>query len=57
MAELGANLSTAQQNLANARFANQINVTVTSADPKAVVDALVKWSKQNGKLPPSVKVS
>ena len=54
---LGANLSTAQQNLANARFANQINVTVTSADPKAVVDALVKWSKQNGKLPPSVKVS
>lgn len=54
---LGAGLSTAQQNLAAAKFANQINVTVTSADPKAVVDALVKWSKQNGKLPPQIKVS
>ena len=54
---LGGALAGAQQQLAQARFANQINVTVTSADPKAVVDALVKWSKQNGKLPPSIKVS
>lgn len=34
-----------------------INVTVTSADPQAVVDALVRWSRNNGRLPNAVRVS
>lgn len=36
---------------------SQINVTVTSADPRAVVDALVRYSRQNGALPPDVRVA
>jgi len=35
----------------------QINITVTSADPRAVVDALVRYSRQNGTLPPDVRVA
>jgi len=31
-----------------------INVTVTSADPRAVVDALVKYNRQNGAIPVTV---
>jgi ElaB/YqjD/DUF883 family membrane-anchored ribosome-binding protein len=34
-----------------------INITVTSADPRAVVDALVRYSRQNGSLPPDVRVA
>lgn len=36
---------------------SQINVTVTSADPRAVVDALVRYSRQNGALPPDVRMA
>jgi hypothetical protein len=32
---------------------NILNITVTSADPKAVVDAVSQWVKQNGKVPTS----
>ena len=37
----------------------QSNVTVyaTSANPDAVVEALVQWSKRNGPLPPNVQVA
>lgn len=40
-----------------ARPGGTVNVTVTSADPQAVVDALVRWSRQNGRLPNAVRVS
>lgn len=33
----------------------QVNVTVTSADPKAVVDALQRYNRQNGAIPVTVK--
>jgi hypothetical protein len=32
-----------------------VNVTVQGGDPRAVVDAIVKWSRQHGKLPPGVR--
>jgi len=35
----------------NNGFGNTINVYVQSADPKAVVDAVAKYVKANGKLP------
>jgi hypothetical protein len=34
-----------------------IHVTVTSANPDAVVEAIVEWSKRNGALPGSVRVA
>jgi hypothetical protein len=36
---------------------NTINITVTSADPKAVVDAVSQYVKKNGKVPTAWKVS
>lgn len=39
------------------QMGNNIQVTVTSADPRAVVDALVRYSRQNGALPPDVRVA
>lgn len=39
------------------QMGNNIQVTVTSADPRAVVDALVRYSRQNGTLPPDVRVA
>lgn len=35
--------------------AQQINVNVTSADPRAVVDALVRYQRQNGAIPVSAQ--
>ena len=34
-----------------------VNVNVNGGDPKAVVDAIVRWSRQNGPLPPQVRIS
>lgn len=34
-----------------------VNVHVNGGDPQAVVDAIVKWSRQNGPLPPQVRVA
>ena len=34
-----------------------VNVNVNGGDPKAVVDAIVRWSRQNGPLPPQVRVA
>jgi hypothetical protein len=34
-----------------------VNVTVSGGDPKAVVDAIVRWSRQNGRLPPQVRTA
>jgi len=53
----GADIAAAQNTLGAVTYANDIKITVTSADPDAVVQALVKWSKKNGKLPASVKVN
>lgn len=39
------------------QMGSNIQVTVTSADPRAVVDALVRYSRQNGALPPDVRVA
>lgn len=36
---------------------NNITIQATSADPDKIVEALVTWSKRNGKLPAVVKVS
>ncbi len=52
----GADIAAAQNTLGAVTYANDIKITVTSADPDAVVQALVKWSKKNGKLPASIKV-
>jgi hypothetical protein len=53
----GADITAAQNTLGAVTYANDIKITVTSADPDEVVKALVKWSKKNGKLPASVKVN
>jgi hypothetical protein len=34
-----------------------ITVNVNGGDPKAVVDAIVRWSRQNGRLPPAVRTA
>ena len=52
----GTDITAAQNTLGAVTYANDIKITVTSADPDKVVEALVKWSKKNGKLPASIKV-
>jgi len=52
----GADIAAAQNTLGAVTYANDIKITVTSADPDAVVRALVAWSKKNGKLPASIRV-
>jgi hypothetical protein len=52
----GADIAGAQNTLGAVTYANDIKITVTSADPDAVVRALVAWSKKNGKLPASIRV-
>ena len=52
----GADIAAAQNTLGAITYANDIKITVTSADPDAVVRALVAWSKKNGKLPASIRV-
>jgi hypothetical protein len=52
----GADIAGAQNTLGAITYANDIKITVTSADPDAVVRALVAWSKKNGKLPASIRV-
>jgi hypothetical protein len=45
-------------NQANARRSgNNVTINVSGADPQAVVDALVKYSRQNGSLPAQIKIS
>lgn len=34
-----------------------ITINVNGGDPKAVVDAIVRWSRQNGKLPPQIQTA
>lgn len=34
-----------------------VNVNVNGGDPRAVVDAIVRWSRQNGRLPPQVQTA
>lgn len=34
-----------------------VTVNVSGGDPKAVVDAIVRWSRQNGKLPPQIQTA
>lgn len=53
----GGQIAAAQGLVSGVQQAAQINITVTSADPDKVVEALVRWSKKNGKLPSAVKVS
>jgi len=53
----GADIAAAQNTLGAVTYANDIKITVTSADPDEVVKALIKWSKKNGKLPASIKVN
>jgi hypothetical protein len=36
---------------------NNITINVQGGDPNAVVDALVKYSRQNGSLPPQVRIA
>jgi hypothetical protein len=36
---------------------NNITINVNGGDPNAVVDALVKYSRQNGSLPPQVRIA
>jgi hypothetical protein len=36
---------------------NNVNINVNGGDPQAVVDALVKYSRQNGSLPAQVKLA
>jgi hypothetical protein len=44
-------------NQANAaRVGNNVTINVSGADPQAVVDALVKYSRQNGSLPAQIKI-
>jgi len=52
----GADIAAAQNTLGAVTYANDIKITVTSADPDAVVQALIKWSKKNCKLPASINV-
>ena len=53
----GAQIAAAQTTVGQVQQAQTFNITVTSADPDKVVAALVAWSKKNGKLPSTVKVS
>lgn len=53
----GADITAAQNTLGAVTYANDIKITVTSADPDKVVEALLKWSKKNGKLPAGIRVS
>lgn len=34
-----------------------VTVNVNGGDPKAVVDAIVRWSRQNGRLPPQIQTA
>lgn len=34
-----------------------INVNVSGGDPNAVVNAIVRWSRQNGRLPPQIQTA
>ena len=36
---------------------NVITLNVNGGDPRAVVDAIVRWSRQNGPLPPQVRTA
>jgi len=36
---------------------NNVTINVNGGDPNAVVDALVKYSRQNGSLPPQVRIA
>jgi hypothetical protein len=36
---------------------NNVTINVQGGDPQAVVDALVKYSRQNGSLPSQVKIA
>jgi hypothetical protein len=36
---------------------NNVTINVQGGDPNAVVDALVKYSRQNGSLPPQVRIA
>jgi hypothetical protein len=55
--QFGADITAAQNTLGAVTYANDIKITVTSADPDKVVEALLKWSKKNGKLPAGIRVS
>lgn len=51
----GSGLAGIQSSSIGGRVApQQVNVTVTSADPRAVVDALVRYNRQNGAIPVTV---
>lgn len=34
-----------------------VNVNVNGGDPRAVVDAITRWSRQNGRLPPQIRTA
>lgn len=53
----GTDIARAEAQVANVTYANDIKITVTSADPDKVVEALVRWAKKNGSLPKVVQVS
>lgn len=36
---------------------NVVTINVNGGDPRAVVDAIVRWSRQNGKLPPQIRTA
>jgi len=55
--QFGADITAAQNTVGAVTYANDIKITVTSADPDKVVEALLKWSKKNGKLPAGIRVS
>ena len=38
-------------------FFGNMTINVNGGDPQAVVDAIVRWSRQNGKLPPQVQTA
>lgn len=51
---IGAASRVGSNSLGDRSRPQQVNVTVTSADPRAVVDALVKYNRQNGAIPVTV---
>lgn len=51
----GAALGAKEGGIGRSTTTNTINVTVTSADPNAVVRALQTYVRQNGALPPSIR--
>lgn len=53
----GSQIAAAQGAVSTIQQGQQINITVTSADPDKVVEAIVKWSKKNGKLPAAIKTA